>query len=246
MQEELRKEAPSEDIVLTILDILRRREEKDPPGITEAATASWGRCAGNSETERPAQLGKWLPKMAVCAMVLCLLIVAVPKAQCTKNIFQLLAQWTETVFSFSQRKDPDAYVYKTDNPDLQRIYDAVADCGVTDPVVPTWLPDGFELDTLELTEHAGFERVCVRLNLDDKYIKMSFDICAEDNFRNYAKDDAHLKEIEINGIKHYIAENDGEFTASWSLENVECALSANCPESELYHIIQSIYQSEVN
>ena len=45
----------------------------------------------------------------------------------------------------TERNEQPEYVFETDHPGLQQIYDAVVEMGVTEPVVPMWVPEGYDL-----------------------------------------------------------------------------------------------------
>lgn len=246
LQSELSKEKPSEDLVLAIMDILQERESNYPAEITDTVLESWGRfkeqCAEDAAPKKSPVVWKTLTSIAAGLLVLVLLSATIPKALGAENIFQLIAQWSETVFSFSQGQNgPEEYVYQTDHPGLQKVYDTVTDLGVTEPVVPMWAPEGFELEEFEILELASFKRVYARLVGGSDVITLSFDIYESSRDRNYAKDGENIKSIEVEGITYYIASNDGEWKALRAFDNIEFSISTDCQEDDLYKMLYSIY-----
>ena len=53
------------------------------------------------------------------------------------------------MFAFFSPDEPtqaiEEYEFRTEHPGLQEVYDAVAGLGVTEPVVPMWIPEGYTL-----------------------------------------------------------------------------------------------------
>lgn len=248
LQSELQKEKPSEDLVLAIMDILQERESNYPEEITDTVLESWAcfkkQCAEDAAPKKSPVGWKTLTSIAAGLLVLVLLSATIPKVLGAENIFQLIAQWTETVFSFSQGKENEEYVYQTDNPGLQQVHDTVTELGVTEPVVPMWVPEGAELEELKITELPALKQVYARIANDGSVIVLSFDIYEISHNRDYAKDSTCVKTIEIEGITHYVVSNDGEWKALWVHDNIECSLSVDCQENVLHKILYSIYYTE--
>lgn len=246
LQAELRKDAPGEELVLTIMDIIQEREASQPAKISDTVLSSWGhykeQCDADHQAARSAAIRRGLTKTLAGALAACLLIFAVPRVFGAENIFQLIACWTDSEFSFSnQDEDPDKFVFKTDNPGLQRIYDTVTDLGVTDPVVPMWVPDGFELVELDVSEQMAVKKVYARLESDVGGITFSAKVCDKAKSSSYSKDETYVMRYERGGVDHYIISNDGEWKAVWTQGNCECSIATDGREETLYEILSSIY-----
>lgn len=248
LQSELSKEKPSEDLVLAIMDILQERESDYPAEITDTVLESWGRfkeqCSDDAAPKKSPVVWKTFTSIAAGLLVLVLLSATIPKALGAENFFDLIAQWTETVFSFSQGKENEEFVYQTDHPGLQQIYDAVVELGVIEPVVPMWVPEGFALEDFEIVDQNTYKRIYALLVSDGHRIVLSFDIYMVDYTQNYAKDKHSIRTVEIEGVTYYMMSNDGEWTVTWVRDKVECSIYADCQEETLYKILYSIHGLE--
>jgi hypothetical protein len=45
----------------------------------------------------------------------------------------------------------------------------------------------------------------------------------------------------IANIDHYVIFNNQTLIVTWVTENIECSISADCPEEDVYKLIYSIY-----
>ena len=251
LRAELDKDDKDAEKVLQILHILEERESDklinnmDTESIWNAYQEGVRKDAlVNAQRDRKPR--RWIGRLIAAAAILCVLITAAPKAMGAENIFEILGRWTKTIFAFfdpsSATEPPEEYVFKTDHPGLQQIYDAIAEQGVTKPVVPTWVPDGHELGEVKSISIRGGKKVCAELLKGEGYITIAIEIYNEKRTNRYTKDDADVEEYEFGGVKHYLMPNEGSWQAVWVTENVECLILTDCERDVLYNIIKSIYK----
>lgn len=62
------------------------------------------------------------------------------------------------------------YVFQTEHPGLQKIYDAVVELEITEPVVPMLLPDGYELKDQRIYENLEFKSILAILGKETNEI----------------------------------------------------------------------------
>lgn len=247
LQAELQKETIDEDLVRLILDVLESREMDCPveyiPEAVEAARKL------EDIGPRTTAKGKYpqVLKAASILLVAGLLLFALPRVAHAENLFELIARWTDSVFEFFNPGEPNdqpEYVFKTDHPGLQQVYDAVVEMGVADPVVPMWVPEGYELAKMmvdewpaETTLRASFinEESCVLL--------ITIVVQNEAIPFRLSKDAKNVEECEIAGVKHYILSNNKESVLTWITKNIECIIATDCQE-DVYKILKSIYVME--
>ena len=154
LRSELDSDTPQRETVLFVLSILEDRDSSNPGNRPEGAEEAWERLLNRSqysENSKPKfgrKLPKWFAGVAAAAVVALVLSVVVPQAVGAENIFQIIGRWTRDIFNLSDGTEPqvhDEYVFQTDHEGLQQLYDAVVAQGITDPVVPRWLPEGCDL-----------------------------------------------------------------------------------------------------
>ncbi len=117
---------------------------------------------------------------------------------------------------------------------------ALAELGITEPVYPAKLPEGFVIteshiseDPLLLVEQyaRGKDRLSITVT-SIKSVKSSI----------YQKSGTPVREYHSGKSEHYIFENDETITAVWYTKNFATVISANLPFEEIKRIIDSLYE----
>ena len=157
LQTELEKESPDPDAVRLIASVLEERDSTVPTELTPNEKAAWQRyqtsiSAGRKKT---VQLRRWSAIAASLVLLVGLIFAVVPQQAEAETFWEMLQRWSTSVVEYFSRQDrfmDKEYTFKTDNPGLQQVYDAVTEMGVTEPVVPMWLPEDAELIDLSKME----------------------------------------------------------------------------------------------
>ena len=129
-----------------------------------------------------------------------------------------------------------------DDPTLQEIYEEIADAGVTAPVVPTWIPEGFTLEQLNSFKSPKENKVHVRLESSAHYILLTYELDGETVANQYTKGNVSVEAYEINNVVHNLMSNEEVWKAVWQNDGIECAVETNLSREELCQILQSIYR----
>lgn len=256
LKAELNKDGMDENLVLLILNILEHREVDgliiDPADME----AVWTQFQGSHPALAPPRTKdvpaakrtgprRWLCRLAVAAAVLCVMILVTPKAMGAENIFTIIGRWTQDVFaffsSFGTEQTIQGYAFETDHPGLRQIYDAVAELGVTKPVVPTWVPEGYELKELKAAPMREGMKIYGRLIKGDSTIILSYEFYSEAVSNTYEKNQENAAVYEFADVKHYIMSNEEWWTAAWAVEDLECSVATDQSKEILYEILRSIY-----
>lgn len=249
LQAELQKEQVDGDSVRVILRVLREREVDTPVVIDDAAEQAWQKYLNDtSVSQKPARKQGWILRAAAMAAVLCVVLLIGPMTANAESFYDMLVRWTDSVMEFlipsSFQPNATVYEFKTDNAGLQEVYEAVVGLGITDPVVPMWLPEGLVLSECKTINTSRKSSILANFIDGTNYFVLQVDIFNSGASRTYHKDDGSAAIREINGIAHTILQNDGEWTVVWSVENVQCLISVKCQEDVLYEILESIYGME--
>ena len=137
-------------------------------------------------------------------------------------------------------------MFKTDNPDLQEVYDKITELGVTVPVVPMWVPDGYELVKCIVDSTPTKAYLAAQFNFGNKQLIYQISVYHDNVTRNYQKDGEGIVQKEIEGITYTIMSNNGISVVLWAEENLEGTLTIDCQEEILFRILESIYMTEGN
>lgn len=248
---ETEKEVPDDDLVLLILHILEDWEPDElvPASAKEEAAWKLFRKRVRARKRKPLLLGKSLAHAAVLLLVVGLLIVAIPQQAEADSWWDRLTKWTDEFFGFFREEDTfvvEAYEFQTDNPGLQQVYDAVVEIGVTIPVVPTWLPEGYELAECITVAMPVKQYVYARfLNSGKEYV-LKINVLNGETAKDYFKNDVSVEKLEKGGMVHSLVQNMELWTVSWTRDNIECAFTIGCQKDVLHEIIASIYRGRMN
>ena len=251
LQQELRKENPAEEVVLGIMHVIQEREEDCPVAISEEIHDAWEqyseRTAAPKKTNRRHM---WFVSVAAAA-VICIVILAIPQTVGAESILDVFSRWTESIFEFftpgqDKPKPPTEYVFRTENPGLQQLYDKVTELGVTEPMVPMWVPEGYVLTELKTRQIWNGMKVHAIFQLNNSSITLSYRISGEIIPMLYEKENVAIEVYEISDICHFVMNNDQNVSVTWTVNGAECFISADLCKDEAYRIIDSIYRREMS
>lgn len=251
---ELSNDPADEATVRMIMGVLEDREADHPVDVNDDVAKAWEKYRAGQDSERRQSFSKhiirwnWMVKAASVILVLGIAVSVLSQEVNAETLLDKIARWSESIFElFSpgyQNDNEVEYVFKTDHPGLQQVYDAVSELGVTEPVVPTWLPEELqliEIDTKNVSKDRG---IVAAFESASYFVVFRMDISSGTSPSEYHKNEANVKKYEKGGVTHYLMENSDNCTIVWSRSNIECALSMNCQEDTILQILESIYGLE--
>lgn len=163
------------------------------------------------------------------------------------DVFGAIARWTEDLFGFA-RYDEDASVDAALTGDkvapvLEPLYKDLVGAGVTEDVLPAFIPEGFIVEEYSCYSFSTEEIFACTLDNEKTKIYLSYTVYNSemDEDDKYHKEAGDPEEYIINGITHYIIDNNGEIKIIWMNSNVECSISGRVSEETLTEIVESIY-----
>lgn len=249
LQQELQKEEPEAEVVLGILGVLEEREADEPVVITRGVSDAWEKY--REQTAPPKKTARkrlWLAGVAAAA-VICLIILAIPQRVGAESIFDVFFRWTESIFEFfspGEDKPSNTYTFETDHPGLQQLYEEVTALGVTKPVVPMWVPEGYILTELKTIHMPGGNKVRSVLKKGDGVFTLSYRVSADIVASEHEKEDPAVETYDYADMRHFIMENDENISVAWTVDGAECSISTDLEKEEVYKMIKSIYKGELS
>lgn len=249
LRAELEKEAPDDDAILILLHILEAREPEEPLVLTERERRAFERYQKKVSLRQRKVLPfpRWLSVAACGVLILGLLVSVIPQQAEAETFWQMLQRISNNVLTFFDREDRFGkldYIYETDNPGLQEVYEAVVSLGITEPVVPMWLPEGSVLLELKTTQTPVMTGLCATFSNDDEEIVYKIDIYGEEPAHQYYRDDTYYDRYERNGATYTITRNNDRWVVVWTKKNIECSIFMECQEDTLRRILRTIYVME--
>lgn len=251
LDQELHAEPVNDDAVRMLLGILRERRKNVTVEMTPNLERAWEKYQQDTDeiwknSRRSRIIRSWVSRAAAAAAILAVLLVPiVPQEAGAESLWEALVRWTTEIVEFFGPEDNEhryiEYEFSTDNPGLQQVYDAVVELGVTDPVVPMWLPDGYELVECEKVSFPSKTGIHSRLTYLDKEVIFCVDIYNTDVSRIYQKNDGAMEKFEYGGVQHFVLNNNSKKSVVWLQNDMECLLVIDCQEKILEEILKSIY-----
>lgn len=252
LNRELDQEHPDGALIRTIMEIIWDREKDLPLEITPGIRRAWEKYRRSvrqlEDWERQARRKRRLYRVAATAAVLCLVLLALPGKVRAETLFEKLARWTGSVvefFSPETRNDNRLeYAFTSEDPGLQQVYQAVSALGITDPVVPMWLPEGYELVECKKHETSQKSGIAAYFKNGEDMLLYKVDLYKEDVSHKYHKDESSAVIYDRGGVDHKIMRNYDRWVVIWFRDKIECSFTVDCPEDTLYEILRSIYVTE--
>ena len=172
------------------------------------------------------------------------------------DVFGILANWTDSVFSFgpiptdsSSQAEPDGLETvtqvssRTEIPEeYQELYAALQERGVSDVTVPTDIPDGFQIENSELHTLLDVQVIYFTALYGNGLDYITFDFVWKDNTPSllFEKDEKNVELYTYKGIEYYIFTNNSQNVATWYANECEYSLSTTLSVENLKEIINSV------
>lgn len=176
-----------------------------------------------SERNRKFFLPKWAVSLSVaCAVLFCANCISV--SAWSMNIFKALVNFVQggVLIGFEDRQEESVIELPTSENDKYGMKGKCAEYGVY-PLVPEYLPDGFQLTDIETEANKYYLRVIFYYNKGSTILNIDFQqfYNSEDIPTIGIPSDTHnITEKEINGQTMYILEEDNQFTATFLRNNM--------------------------
>ena len=171
------------------------------------------------------------------------------------DVFGILANWTDSVFSFgpiptdsSSQAEPDGLETvtqvssRTEIPEeYQEFYAALQERGVSFLTIPTYIPHEFQVEDTKFQTLIESQVVYFSIYYSDGLDYVAFDFIWNDvPSLLFEKDSTSVEIYSHDGIDYYILENNSQSIAAWYVGAHEYALSTSLSSQDLEEIIDSI------
>lgn len=165
---------------------------------------------------------------------------------CDPELIRLYLDVLEEKEPLGLELDPEAslqrFLEELEFTSLQEALDAY---GITEPLVPKWLPEGFESLGVTTNVDPDFIRIAETYSYDEKKIKIAIRCYnAKEALERVSveKENGQQDEKYIRGgVEHSLAQNRAIYTASWTNGLNIVSIIGDVTEEELEQMIDSIY-----
>ena len=240
------------ELVLYILEVLAtRRNTKNITGNT--AQEAWESFQQNympEEPQKPVGTKKpvlWMRKLAAAAAVVALLIF-IPisaRALSLEEMWDIFARWAKETFSFVSGESTEVSEPSPEDKDqFETLQELLLLSNRDASIVPTWIPEGFELVQIEKDSSPMREIYTVRYMNGDTIIRIQVTSYLSADILNHEVENNPVEIYIHNGIEYYIFKNENQLRAVWLIDSYECLISGDVSIDELKMMIDSVQKGE--
>lgn len=182
--------------------------------------------------------------LAACLGVTMLFAVA---SACGVNLITEFLEWREETFVLRGRGSSGQMELEyAPEGEYTSMAEAVAAYGIADHLVPTWIPEEFEVQYVRAKEQLYSVSLTARYGVGDRKIQVKVYINnAEDDSAIHAEHSSPKSvPYESNGVEFLISENNEQWQASWTVRNCVCSINGDLTEREIKRMIDSIFVEE--
>ena len=195
--------------------------------------------AKTKKTVRP-----WVRRLTAAAAAIVLVVglsATAVNAFGWQDIWNAVAKWAKETFSFVSNSDTELTEPKDQSAqEYTSLQDALAetdqDCGL----VPTWIPEGYQLDDITVDENPMQRIYVAKYMSGEKELIITVRSYLEGNPEKVEVNDTLLETYENTGITYYIFENLDQLRAVWLKDSYECYISGGLSMEEIKTMINSI------
>lgn len=193
------------------------------------------------------------PLLVAAIIVLLIASLTIPVAG-YGNLLEMIGSWTADQFTFittGYRKDTtsdETNIDKEASLDSkigEELRQVLQEYGITESVVPSWLPDGFELaDEISVEDYPDFNETEFFAFYSDGENSCTISITRtghQVHGSTYEKGSGSPEVYTSGDVEYYIFQNSKSILAAWYVDNLECSINTTMSESDLKGVIDSIH-----
>ena len=190
----------------------------------------------------------WRTALVAAIAIACMFAAMVTAQAAGVDVFGAMARWTEGIFSFGQipsdSEVSDNLNIETAGSEFSSLQEAFDVCGMVEVHEPTWFPDGYTLEELDVTCLADpFLRIFSASYTDGEgFVSVSIMSYEKEPATQVQKIDGPVKSVEKNGIMFYHIENSVGRTIAWYSDRYEYYLSSDEGDDILWKVVDSMFE----
>lgn len=128
----------------------------------------------------------------------------------------------------------------TDNLEFTSFEDVLKEDNIDSSILPTWLPQGYEIADISLSESPLQKQYIAYYTCDDKNFRISVRVFMNERPEQLEMSTEYSEVYAISGINFYIFSNYDQLQAAWLINSYECSISGNLEIEEIKKMIDSI------
>lgn len=195
----------------------------------------------------------WRTALIAAGLAVCTFGCMIVAQAAGLDVFGTIARWTEETFSFVINDDTDSVVSESStsisvSPEHAAYYEeiqaALSDAEISDTLVPSWYPDGFEASAPRVANTNKSATVTTMFShKDGRHFLLSiarYNSSSDLAARTFEKDASLVEQYTYGTKTFYIFSNLNTVTATWSDGLLLVNISGDLTVNELKSVINSI------
>ena len=221
-----------------------QQEYAGTPALFPEASANAETAVKGRTVPRQYRPHRFIKAVIVAAVIMALFLGTTIVANASSlDLWGIITRWTKDVFGIRGESSYSSTYHQEELDVFYHLRTALADHGVHQAVVPSYLPEGYSLQamTIDSTFEGTFIR-CVMSNGDDEIIFRYVISNSEQPIIYYAKDDVVPEVYFAHDTEYFIITNEQKYVVSWTSENIVCDISGLLKYDDVILMIDSIYE----
>lgn len=174
--------------------------------------------------------------VAAAAAVVILLSGVVTAEAYGVDVWKAVVQWTQDTFHFGDWGNSGSNSNLTYN----TLQEALEEGNTPAWLVPTWIPEGFELVDVTLEQTPKQKVYRAKYTNGEQAIRITVQDYLDGTPVYVEQSEGLVEEYEIQGVTYYLFENNKQVHAAWIVDAYECNISGSVTIDELKMMIDSI------
>lgn len=240
-----------EELIFYIMGVLADRKRNENTGdVAQKAWESFKEhympANGESEPAEDKKQRKIIPLVRRLTAVAAAFVIVIglsvsAKAFSLRELWDVFARWTKETFSFVTGADTQITEPSPDRQqEIMSLQELLENSKLDPSVVPTWIPEGFELEKVESEITPAQEIYWAFYSYGERELTIYV--------RTYLQSDPPKAEInddlveiyEMAGVQYYLFSNQEQTRAVWLNDIYQCNISGDISIDELKGMIDSI------
>lgn len=169
--------------------------------------------------------------IAAAAVIALLLAGSLVASALGFNVWDHVADWTHEVFGYGEKYEYDERLFEIEG--------ALANGGVDPNVLPSYLPEGYEVVSVDEYSNPAYEKYICELSNGSDRIVIEY-VVGDNESRQYEKDGIAPEIILINDVEYYFVCNEENWYVTWMNGSIEGTIFYTDSGLDIERIIKSI------
>lgn len=237
------------ELLLYVMGVLaRRKRDSENPGKTaqqawESFEKHYLPCEEEAHTtqggRKTSRLCRWIAGVAAAAALAAIPLTA--GALTWEEIWNTVAKWAKNTFSFvSVGETTPTEPAKSDSHQYNSLRNAMIEAGEVIQPVPTYIPDGYELDRIVVDETPVRKTYIGFYKSEKASLKIAIQSHIGSDPEKVEINEDLLESYIVSGTEYYIFANVDQLRVIWLKDSYGCSISGSITVEEIKKMIDSI------